>query len=178
MTAQHLAITCRDRRICMQLEWNRAPQTIRNLLRYIELGRLRGSTFHRVLGHANQRGHPAPISAVQGGVAYVAGSTYQPALGLGPIPHESTAITGLKHLDGTVSMARYGPGETYGSFFVCVGAQPQLDFGGRRFTDGQGAAAFGTVIQGMDFFRLLCRDIGQNEFLDPPIEIEQIELVA
>jgi peptidyl-prolyl cis-trans isomerase A (cyclophilin A) len=69
---------------------------------------------------------------------------------LPPIAHETTRQTGLRHLDGTVSMARAQPGTANSEFFVCVGDQPALDFGGGRQPDGQGFAAFGRVVEGMD----------------------------
>ena len=36
------------------------------------------------------------------------------------------------------------------AFFICIGDQPSLDFGGMRNPDGQGFAAFGRVVEGMD----------------------------
>eukprot|EP00976_Prorocentrum_cordatum_P023928 486928-Prorocentrum_minimum.AAC.3 len=53
------------------------------------------------------------------------------------VPHETTAASGLQHADGTISMARLDPGTATSEFFVCVGAQPSLDFGGNRNPDGQ-----------------------------------------
>ncbi len=177
MADRYLIITLADGQLVIRLETERAPSTVGNLLCYLDRGLLTETTFYRVLGPGNQQHARAPISAVQGGVPYAAGSRYRPELGLGPIVHESTAITGLTHVDGTVSMSRYGAGETYGSFFICVGAQPDLDWGGRRFPDGQGAAAFGQVLEGMELLRPLCRAIGSHEFLDPQLPILKIELM-
>ena len=66
-------------------------------------------------------------------------------------------MTGLRHRDGTVSMARDEPGTATSSFFICIGRQPELDFGGRRNPDGQGFAAFGRVVKGMDVVRRIQR---------------------
>jgi peptidyl-prolyl cis-trans isomerase A (cyclophilin A) len=74
---------------------------------------------------------------------------------LPPIQQETTAQTGLKHLDGTISMARLEPGSATSEFFICVGDQPELDFGGKRYADGQGFAAFGRVTQGMEVVRAI-----------------------
>ncbi|MFX6040711.1 peptidylprolyl isomerase, partial [Acinetobacter baumannii] len=71
------------------------------------------------------------------------------------IAHETTKQTGLRHRDGTVSMARGAPGTATAEFFICLGDQPELDFGGRRNPDGQGFAAFGQVVQGMGVVRAL-----------------------
>ena len=46
-------------------------------------------------------------------------------------------------------------GHRPGPFLHCVGAQPELDFGGKRNPDGQGFAAFGRVVKGMDVVRRL-----------------------
>jgi peptidyl-prolyl cis-trans isomerase A (cyclophilin A) len=91
----------------------------------------------------NDNGTP-PISVIQGGVQ-------DPARALPPVRHETTAETGLRHEDGVISLARTEPGTGGGSaFFICIGDQPSLDFGGMRNPDGQGFAAFGRVVRGMD----------------------------
>jgi peptidyl-prolyl cis-trans isomerase A (cyclophilin A) len=64
----------------------------------------------------------------------------------------------LRHLDGTLSVPRDKVGTGSGSeFFICVGDQPSLDFGGHRNADGQGFAAFGRVVAGMDLVRAIWR---------------------
>jgi peptidyl-prolyl cis-trans isomerase A (cyclophilin A) len=88
-----------------------------------------------------------------------------------PIPLERTNLTGLRHVDGTVSMARGGPDSARSSFFICIGDQPSLDFGGRRNPDGQGFAAFGRVSQGMDVVRRIQRSPARGQQLDPPVRI-------
>ena len=65
------------------------------------------------------------------------------------IAHETTAMTGLRHLKGTVSLARFAPGAVYHSFFICLRDEPVLDFSGARHPDGQGFAAFGRVVAGV-----------------------------
>ncbi len=69
------------------------------------------------------------------------------------IEHETTEQTGILHRDGVISLARSEVGSaTGGTFFICIGDQPSLDMGGGRAVsgDGQGFAAFGRVIKGMD----------------------------
>ena len=91
----------------------------------------------------NDNGSPV-IEVVQGGLT-------DPSKALPPIPHETTGQTGIRHLDGTLSLARTDPGSASGgAFFVTVGDQPSLDFGGARNADGLGFAAFGRVTSGMD----------------------------
>ena len=78
-------------------------------------------------------------------------------LGLPPIAHEPTSRTGLRHVDGTISMARLEPGSAMGDFFIVSGAIPSMDQGNRRpgsgNNDNQGYAAFGRVTEGMDVVR-------------------------
>ena len=63
-------------------------------------------------------------------------------------------MTGLKHVRGVVSMARGTAADTATSdIFILLDDQPSLDFGGKRFDDGQGGAAFGRVVSGMEVVR-------------------------
>jgi peptidyl-prolyl cis-trans isomerase A (cyclophilin A) len=94
-----------------------------------------------------------------------------------PIPMERTSVTGLTHLDGVVSMARAGPNTATSSFSIMIGDQPSLDYGGARNADGQGFAAFGRVVSGMDVaLKIQASKTGQTgaygpETLDPPIKV-------
>ena len=93
---------------------------------------------------------------------------------LDPITHEPTSLTGLRHRNGTISIARDAVGTgTAGAFFVCIGDQPALDFGGKRNPDGQGFAAFGHVTNGMK----LIREIWSSKTQGPPGSSEG-ELIA
>ena len=67
------------------------------------------------------------------------------------ISHETTNITRINHLDGTVSMARLKPRTASSEIFICINDQPELDYGGKRNPDGQGFAAFGKVILGLGY---------------------------
>jgi peptidyl-prolyl cis-trans isomerase A (cyclophilin A) len=90
-----------------------------------------------------------------------------------PIPLERTRDTGLRHLDGTLSMARDGPDSAQDHFFICVGDQPELDFGGRRNPDGQGFAAFGKVTRGMDVLRRIQGAPADGQLLKSPVRIQR-----
>ncbi|MFC6217893.1 peptidylprolyl isomerase [Pelomonas aquatica] len=89
----------------------------------------------------------------------------------GPRP----AGKGLRHRDGTVSMARGAPGTAAAEFFVCIGDQPELDYGGHRNPDGQGFAAFGRVVQGMEVVRALHARAGAKQWLRTPIAIGPVQ---
>jgi peptidyl-prolyl cis-trans isomerase A (cyclophilin A) len=91
-----------------------------------------------------------------------------------PIELERTTVTGLKHVDGTISMARGGPNSATSDVFICIGDQPSLDFGGARNADGQGFAAFGKVVGGMDIVRRIQASPANGQALSPPIRIVNI----
>ena len=135
--------------IVIALYPDRAPITAGNFLTLAERGLLDGGAFYRRVGPGNDH-NPAPISVIQGGLNRDDGP-------LPPIAHESTALTGLRHVDGAISMARDAPGTAGAEFFICLGDNPALDFGGARNKDGQGFAAFGQVVAGMGVVRRIFR---------------------
>jgi len=132
--------------IVIAVDPERAPLSAGNFLRYVDRGLYDGAAFYRVVRADNDHGEPR-IQVVQGGLS-------DESKALPPIAHETTRATGITHRDGTVSLARGGPGTGGGAaFFICIGDQPALDFGGRRNPDGLGFAAFGRVVRGMDVVR-------------------------
>ena len=134
----------------IEVDAARAPLSSADFLRYVDARCYDGGAFTRVVRPDNDHGR-APISVVQGGAR-------PDACGFGTIAHESTKLTGLHHLDGVVSLPRDGVGSASGAeFFVCIGDQPALDFGGARQADGQGFAAFARVVRGMDLVRAIWR---------------------
>ena len=144
----------------------RAPLTAANFLRYVDAGHYDGGRFHRTVRLDNQPGQTVLIEVVQAGV------NPTPARpGFEPIRLERTKDTGLRHRDGTVSMARAEPDSATSDFFVCIGDQPELDFGGKRNPDGQGFAAFGRVVKGMDVVRRIQREPADGQALTPPVPI-------
>jgi peptidyl-prolyl cis-trans isomerase A (cyclophilin A) len=88
-----------------------------------------------------------------------------------PVPLERTSITGISHRDRTISIARDDPDSGSTEFFICIGDQPSLDFGGARNPDGQGFAAFGRVISGMDIVRKIQSSPAEGQVLNPPVKI-------
>jgi peptidyl-prolyl cis-trans isomerase A (cyclophilin A) len=124
-----------------------APITASNFLRLVDGGHLDGGSFYRAVSPENDNGSPI-ISVIQGGL----GDAESP---FPPIAHETTADTGLLHVDGAVSMARGGVGTASTELFICIGDQPALDFGAMRNPDGQGFAVFGRVTGGMDVVKAI-----------------------
>jgi peptidyl-prolyl cis-trans isomerase A (cyclophilin A) len=150
----------------LELDVARAPLTVRNFLAYVDAGLYEGGAFHRTVKPDNQPNSPVKIEVIQGGADPAREARFFP-----PIPLERTRVTGLKHLDGTLSMARDAPDSAQGDFFICIGAQPELDFGGKRNPDGQGFAAFGRVVKGMDVVRAIQQAPAKGQQLTPPVRL-------
>lgn len=149
-----------------EIDTVRAPITGANFLRYVDARLYDGGAFHRTVTLANQ-----PQDAVKIEVVQAAGDGGRAAQAFPPIPLERTSITGLHHEAGTLSMARAGPDTARDQFFICVTAQPSLDFGGARNPDGQGFAAFGKVVAGMAVVRAIQRSHAEGQRLTPPVRI-------
>lgn len=148
-----------------------APITVANYLAYVDGRHLDNASVYRVVTLANQSADTKyKIEVVQWGMNL---PDDKPAP-FRPIVHETTQQTGLKHLDGVVSMARGGPGTASSEFFICIGAQPELDFGGRRNPDGQGFAAFGRVTEGMDVVRAIHKRGEAKQYLAKPLSIASV----
>ncbi len=131
--------------IIIELYSDKAPITVNNFLRHLDEGFYDGSSFYRTVTIENDNGYPK-IEVIQGGI----GDRIKP---FSAIKHESTDITGLSHIDGTISMSRYEVDTATSDFFICIGDHKGLDFGGTRNKDGLGFSAFGRVISGMDVVR-------------------------
>jgi peptidyl-prolyl cis-trans isomerase A (cyclophilin A) len=125
--------------VVIELDLKRAPITAGNFLHYVDEKRFDGTSFYRA---ARNRRAPE-YGLVQGGINHKAVRARI------PIPHEPTSRTGLRHVDGTLSMARNAPGTAMGDFFVTVGPASYLD----ARPGNVGYAAFGQVVSGMDVIR-------------------------
>jgi len=132
----------------IEVDSARAPGTAANFLKYVDLKHYDGGTFHRTVKMNNQPDNQVKIEVIQAGV-----NPDRSKDGFPPIALERTNKTGLLHKDGAVSMARGGADSATSGFFICINDQPSLDFGGQRNADGQGFAAFGRVVRGMDVVR-------------------------
>ena len=152
----------------VELDAMSAPSTTRNFLRYVLEGFYSDGIFFRTVTASNQPQDPVKIAVIQ---ARADPSREREAFT--PITIERTRDTGLMHRDGTISMARRGPDTATHHFFICVGDQPELDFGGRRNPDGQGFAAFGRVIKGMDVVRKIHESPADGQMLSPPVLIQR-----
>jgi peptidyl-prolyl cis-trans isomerase A (cyclophilin A) len=153
----------------VRLEAAKAPITVANFLKYVDAKAYDGGRFHRTVTPTNQPDNKVKIEVIQAGVPPEKEKSDFPAIKL-----ERTRDTKLSHKDGTISMARDGPDTATSDFFICIGDQPELDFGGKRNPDGQGFAAFGRVIKGMDVVKKIQAAKADGQTLTPPIKILKI----
>lgn len=129
--------------IVVALDHRHAPITTTNFVRYVDDHRFDGTTFYRASRIPGDPQH----GFIQGGIAHAA------SLMLPPIRLEPTSETGLRHLDGTISMAHSTPDTAMGDFTIDIGAQPGLDARPGDKPEDKGFAAFGQVVEGMDVAR-------------------------
>jgi len=157
--------------ITVEVDLARAPVTAENFLKYADAGQYDGGRFHRTvkLNPDNQPNNQIKIEVIQAGVNADKAKEGFPAIKL-----ERTSETKLKHKDGVISMARTDPDTATSDFFICIGDQPELDFGGKRNADGQGFAAFGRVVRGMDVARKIHQSPVEAQRLTPPIKILRV----
>ena len=163
--------------IVIEVDGAKAPATAANFLRYVDAGHFDGGTWHRTVKMDNQPESAIKIEVIQAGVNPDRAKDGFPAIAL-----ERTNKTGLLHKDGVVSMARGGPDSATSGWFICINDQPSLDFGGMRNPDGQGFAAFGRVVSGMDVVRKIQAapssatrvTNAEAQRLTPPIKIVKV----
>ena len=121
--------------ITLELDKEKAPNTVANFVEYVEAGHYDGLIFHRVIDNF----------MVQGGgydSSYVQRSTRASI--------ENEADNGLKNNDGTVAMARTNdPHSASSQFFINVKDNDFLNHSSKS-PQGWGYAVFGKVTGGMD----------------------------
>jgi len=119
----------------IEIHDDKAPNTSKNFLRYVDDEHYGGTLFHRVISGF----------MVQGGgydQSYERKATQPPV--------ENEADNGLKNTRGTVAMARTGdPHSATAQFFVNVADNASLDHQAKT-QQGWGYTVFGTVVSGMD----------------------------
>lgn len=152
----------------VELADDKAPITVANFLHYVDSRRMDAAVFYRA-----SRAPGAPtVGLIEAGVK-------TPGKLFPPIAHESTTDTGLRHLDGTLSMARFAPGTATSDFSICCGDAPYLDANPAAPGDNLGYAAFGQVIEGMDVARAILampttgaaqNPAMQGQIIEPPVK--------
>lgn len=157
--------------ILVELYPEKAPITVTNFLQYVDAGLYSNSTFFRVTTLENEAKRKIKIEVIQGG-------SIPEEQCFSPIAIETTDKTGIKHLDGTISMARSEPNTAQSSFFICINDQPELDFKGKRNPDGFGFAAFGKVVKGMEIVRKIQTMENKEQTLVNPVKIINVKRVS
>jgi peptidyl-prolyl cis-trans isomerase A (cyclophilin A) len=155
----------------VELYPEKAPKTVTAFLSYVDSGYYKNSSFYRVLKAADQPSSSFKSDLIQGGI-WETKNKFQ--IKLPGIPHEPTSQTGILHKDGTISLARLAPGTASTEFFIVIGNQPAYDYGGDANSDGQGFAAFGRVIEGMDVVKQIHDQPDNETNFTPPISIKNI----
>ncbi|MDB4497132.1 DPP IV N-terminal domain-containing protein [Flavobacteriaceae bacterium] len=153
----------------LELYGKKAPITVANFLKYVDNKKFDGTNFLRVTTKKNEAEREYPIEVIQGG--FVEPNDSYPGILL-----ETTEEAGISHETGVISMARAEPDTAQSSFFICMKDEPELDFAGKRNPDGQGFAAFGKVIKGMDILKKIHQSgSDENQLLKKPVNILSIE---
>ena len=158
--------------ITVEVDVVHAPITAKNFLRYVDARFYDGGMINRAVRPDNTVRHDVEVQVIQ----FQSDPTRAREM-FPPIPMERTSVTGLRHVDGALSMARMGPDTAQDSFSIVIGNQPEMDYGGRRNPDGQGFAVFGRVVTGMDTVKRIHQaHTGMSgpymtETLKPPIQI-------
>lgn len=155
----------------VELFADKAPQTVKSILSYIDSGFYKDASFYRVLNMDNQPSDAPKAELIQGGLWNKKGARRDLIKG---IPHESTQETGILHKNGVISLARQEPGSANTEFFICIGDQPGFDYGGENNPDKQGYAAFGKVTKGMDIVRRIYDLPEEEQYFNPSVPIYNI----
>lgn len=161
--------------ITVDLFHKQAPVTVANFVRYVDSGRYNGTAFYRAmkLDWGTQ-----PNGIIQAGVR-------DPAKLMKPIAHEPTNVTGIKHLAGTLSMARLAPGSAQSDFSILMSdlAGYDADPASTNAESRAGYAAFGRVLTGMDVARkifeaprsaTLGQGVMRGQMLSPQIKVLRV----
>ncbi|RYY30744.1 MAG: peptidylprolyl isomerase [Chitinophagaceae bacterium] len=167
----HIVIKTSIGNIELELYPEKAPLTVAAFLSYIDSGYYNNTNFYRVLNLDNQPSNAPKAELIQGGIFRSKNKR-----GIDPpgIPHETTKQTGLRHTDGTISLARLAPGTASTEFFICIGEQPGFDFGGENNPDKQGYAAFGKVVSGLNVVNKIYNQREDNQYFTPPVPVYNI----
>ncbi len=157
--------------IIVELYPEKAPETVKTFLSYVDSGYYKNSSFYRVLKAEDQPSNAFKSELIQGGIWQ---SDYKKQQTIPGIPLENTKQTGILHKNGVISLARTTPMTGNTEFFICLGDQRAYDYGGSANPDGQGFAAFGKVIEGMEYVKQIHDQPDNATTFTPPIKIKNI----
>ena len=158
--------------IILEINTRDAPLTATNFLDLVDEGIYSDAVFYRVVRPDNQPHNKVKIEVIQGGLFDDALIDQHQC-----IRHESTDDSGILHREGVISMARNEPGSASTEFFICVGDQPELDFGGTRNPDGQGFATFGKVVEGLEVVKAIQLLPDSGQYLEEGVPILRVRRI-
>lgn len=170
----HVEITTTFGEFEIELFPKQAPVSVAAFLSYIDSGYYDRASFYRVLREEDQPSYAFKSEIIQGGIWKANNKLLSK---ISPIKHETTAQSKLSHTNGTVSFARQEPGTANTEFFICIGDQLGYDYGGDNNPDGQGYAAFGRVVKGMDVVKRMFEAPERDGQLTPQIFITGMKVL-
>jgi len=154
--------------IIVALKVKQAPLTTANFLQYVDQKLYDGASFWR----SAKAKSPVDYGLIEGGLQS------DPRKVLKPVAHEPTTQTGLRHVEGTLSLARRDPGTGDSDFFICVGDAPYLDANPQAAGDNVGFAAFGQVIKGMEIVHKILNLPTPGKATNPVMEGQMLDPVV
>ena len=148
-------------KMVIELFPDKAPETVKNFLNYVETKYYDGTIFHRVI----------PKFMIQGG-----GFTPDMKQKSAGAPIKNEADNGLKNDRGTIAMARTGdPHSATAQFFINSVNNDFLNHKSKT-QQGWGYVVFGKVISGMDVIDAISavKTVTRGRFRDVPAETIEI----
>lgn len=140
---------------------DKAPNTVKNFLSYVEKGNYNGTVFHRVIkGFMNQGG------------GYDKNHNERDT----EAPIKNEADNGLKNTRGTIAMARTGqPHSATNQFFINTVDNSFLDHSDKSMR-GWGYAVFGKVTKGMEVMDKIAEAKTRRGALGQNMPVETISI--
>jgi peptidyl-prolyl cis-trans isomerase B (cyclophilin B) len=141
----------------LELYADKAPETVKNFLAYVDAGYYNNTIFHRVI----------PNFMIQGG-----GFTADMQKKQTRAPIRNEADNGLPNQRGTIAMARTpDPHSASAQFFINTKDNDFLNHSGKT-AQGWGYAVFGHVVEGMQVVDGISkvRTVTRGRFRDVPAE--------
>ena len=152
--------------ITIELNEEKAPETVKNFLVYVNEGFFDNTVFHRVIKDFMIQG---------GGFALKEDGTIEQKETKAPIQNE--AKNGLKNKKGTIAMARTpDPHSATAQFFINHKYNDFLDF---PSSDGWGYAVFGEVVAGIEVVdKIAAVATGPQDVPNENVVIQSIKVVT
>lgn len=135
MSTTTIKLTTNQGEITLELDAEKAPNTVKNFVTYVKEGFYEGVIFHRIISNFMAQGGGFTTDFKQK-------DTHSPI--------ENEADNGLKNDRGTIAMARTSdPHSATGQFFINLVDNDFLNHSSKT-SQGWGYAVFGKVTEGMD----------------------------